>query len=135
MVMKTRSLFCDEPDQPGADVMPSADLMTMHNRTLPSRAAAVSARSFVRSQAVRVSEYLASQGERGATDREMQIALAMDGNSQRPRRVWLRNNGFVEEKRHANEVVLRDGSTVWVTVRPFDLTSTRPRPAAMGEGR
>ena len=60
-----------------------------HNRTLPSRAAAESARAFVRSQAVMVSEYIASQGERGATDKEIQTALAMDGNSQRPRRVWL----------------------------------------------
>ena len=123
-MMKAPTLF-PEVDDDSSQQSPAANCPEpFHNRTQPSRAAALSARSFVRSQAVRVAEYIASQGERGATDKEIQTALAMDGNSQRPRRVWLRNNGFVQEKGHPQEIVIRDGSTVWVTVRPFGVTSS-----------
>jgi len=114
---------------------PSASEPTpYHNRTLPSRAAAESARSFVRSQAVRISEYIASQGERGATDKEMQVALAMDGNSQRPRRVWLRDHGFIQAKGEPEDIVLRDCCTVWISVRRLELMTTRARPTAMTAG-
>lgn len=97
--------------------------MPYHNRTRTSRAAAESARSFVRSQVVRVSEFIASQGEHGATDKEIQTALNIDGNSQRPRRVWLRDHGFIKPKGEPAEIAVRAGSTVWVSVRPLELPS------------
>ena len=59
----------------------------------------------------------------GATDKEIQTALQLDGNSERPRRVWLRANGFIAPKGAPSAVVVRDRSTVWVSVRPLDLTS------------
>ena len=128
-MMKQPTLFLDDDDEIEADDS-NAGTMTQepipyHNRTLPSRAAAESARAFVRSQAVRISEYIASQGDHGASDREIQIALTMDGNSQRPRRVWLRDNGFIQAKSGPEDIVLRDGSTVWISVRPLGLVTTR----------
>ncbi len=105
-----------------------------HNKTLPSRAAAESARSFVRSQAVRVSEYIASAGEHGCTDKQIQTALAMDGNSQRPRRVWLRDHGFIQAKGEPEDIVMRDGATVWVSVRPFEVVTTRTPANAIKSG-
>ncbi|MEJ7593026.1 MAG: hypothetical protein WKF77_15880 [Planctomycetaceae bacterium] len=128
-MMKAPTLFPDADDEIESDNS-NAGTFTQepkpyHNRTLPSGAAAESARSFVRSQAVRVSEYIATQGDRGATDREMQIALGMDGNSQRPRRVWLRDHGFIQAKGEPEDIVLRNCSTVWVSVRPLELVTTR----------
>ncbi|MFO1003301.1 MAG: hypothetical protein U0936_23450 [Planctomycetaceae bacterium] len=89
-----------------------------HNGSQPSRAAAESARRFVRSQASRVLDFIAKQGERGATDKEIQTGLGMDGNSQRPRRVWLREQGFIQAKGHPEDITIRDGSTVWVATLP-----------------
>jgi hypothetical protein len=40
--------------------------------------------------------YIRRQGQRGATDDEMQVALGMNPSTQRPRRVELWDAGFVE---------------------------------------
>lgn len=135
-MMKQATLFHDDNDELEADDS-NAGTMTQrpipyHNRTLPSRAAAESARAFVRSQAVRISEYIASQGDHGASDKEIQKALSMDGNSQRPRRVWLRDNGYIQAKGEPEDIVLRDCSTVWVSVRPLELATTRAPPEKAG---
>jgi len=91
------------------------------NGTLTSRTAAESVRPCVKSQAARVWAYIESQGERGATDKEIQAGLKMDGNSQRPRRVWLMRNGFVKPKDAPCEHVVRDRSIVWVAAKRLEL--------------
>ncbi len=95
--------------------------LTRRNGTLTSRAAAEFVRSCVNSQAVRVWGFIESQGERGATDKEIQAGLQLDGNSQRPRRVWLMRNGFVKPKGAPCEHVVRDRSIVWVVARPLNI--------------
>lgn len=115
----------DDSRAAGTNAGPAAvEPKPYHNRTLASRAAAESARAFVRNQSVLVLECIASQGERGCTDKECQLALNMDGNSQRPRRVWLRDNGLIQAKGEPEDIVLRDGSTVWVVV-PHDNAAKR----------
>jgi hypothetical protein len=107
-----------------------------HNGTQPSRAAAESARKFARSQTSRVHEFVASQGEHGATDKEIQTALNLDGNSQRPRRVWLRDHGFIQAKGEPEDITLRDGSTVWISIRPLanSVTADQSTPIAESLG-
>lgn len=64
-----------------------------------------------------VLDYLRGQGEQGATDLEMQEALGMDGNTQRPRRVELltagliRDSGCTRATRHGRQAV------VWIANR------------------
>lgn len=97
------------------------------NGTLTSRAGADFSESFVSSQVARVHAFISSQGDHGATDKEIQAALELDGNSERPRRVWLRANGFILPKGAPSAIVVRDRSTVWVSVRPPEQTSARTR--------
>jgi hypothetical protein len=92
------------------------------NGTPTSCAAADSVRVCVNSQAARVFEFIESQGERGATDKEIQVGLKLDGNSQRPRRVWLMRNGFVKPKGAPCETFVRERSIVWVVAKRFELT-------------
>jgi hypothetical protein len=124
-MMKSATLFPDLDEADSAEnTIVGLQPVPFHNRTLPSRAAAESARPSVRNQCMRVLEFISSQGERGATDKEVQRGLGMAGDSQRPRRVWLRNNGFLQPKGSPEEIVLRDGSTVWVAIhRQTPLTS------------
>lgn len=91
------------------------------NGTLTSRKAADSARMFANSQAARVHAFIESQGERGATDKEMQASLKMAGDSQRPRRVWLRDHGFIKLKGEPSETVVRDRCAVWIVAKPLEL--------------
>ncbi len=113
------TLFTDTDDDLPALGPTAVEPTTYHNRTLASRASAESARTFARSQCARVSEFIAATGDRGCTDKEIQTGLNLDGNSQRPRRLWLVNNGFVEAKGSPEDIVLRDGCTVWVSLRPY----------------
>ena len=103
------------------------------NGTLTSRKAAESIRPCVNSQAARVFGFIDSQGERGATDKEVQAGLQMDGNSQRPRRVWLMRNGFVKPKGAPCEHVVRERSIVWVVAKRLELDSSASSAAESGD--
>lgn len=65
---------------------------------------------------LRVLEYLQSCGANGATDEEMQIALDMNANTQRPRRVSLVESRWVVK--HPQDLQRKTASgrlaTVWV---------------------
>jgi len=122
--MKPATLFPDDDIHDSADdwkgsarVAPVA----YHNGTLTSRKAAEVIRPCVNSQAAKVWGFIESQGERGATDKEIQSGLQMDGNSQRPRRVWLMRNGFVKPKGAPCEHVVRERSIVWVVAKRLEL--------------
>ncbi len=135
--MNTRTLFADDDRHDSAERRKRWSVPSSHQRpsgaqtipapyqngTLTSIAAAESARTSVTSQVMRVHDFITGKGEHGATDKEIQTALQLDGNSERPRRVWLRAHGFIAPKGAPSAVVVRDRSTVWVSVRPLDLTS------------
>ena len=96
-------------------VLPNSSRLTPVGRTATSRSAARRVRPKAESQAARIWDYIQQQGDDGATDKEIQAALELDGNSQRPRRVWLRDNGFIDQKPDT----LRNGCIVWIAVKPF----------------
>ncbi|TXT35297.1 MAG: hypothetical protein FD138_1414 [Planctomycetota bacterium] len=66
-----------------------------HNRTTTSRHAATLAKPFANRQLRRVLEFFIERGDDGATDEECQLATGISGDSQRPRRRWLSQNGYL----------------------------------------
>lgn len=117
--MKSKTLFPeDEFDNPidRRKRLPDEEPMPKpyHNRVATSCDAAERVRRSVNPQARRVFDFIESRGDFGATDKEQQTALGMSGDSQRPRRVWLRDNGFVQAKGNPMRPELRQRSIVWV---------------------
>lgn len=124
--MKPATLFPDDDIHDSAEDWKGrsrTDPVPYNNGTFTSQAAAESVRPCVKSQAARVWGFIDSQGERGATDKEIQAGLQMDGNSQRPRRVWLMRNGFVKPKGAPCEHVVRERSIVWIVAKRFAMTN------------
>lgn len=78
--------------------------------------AAEAARETSVSQRARVYAYLWDCGSRGATDEEVQIALGMAGNTERPRRLELveRRLAFGSEARRLTTKGLR--AIVWLAI-------------------
>jgi hypothetical protein len=62
-----------------------------------SHEAADAIRPAVSEQCRRVFEFIASRGVIGATDAEIQAGLALPGDSERPRRVWLEQRGHIRD--------------------------------------
>lgn len=60
-----------------------------------------------------VYEYIKLTKEYGATDIEIQTALHMDGNTERPRRVELVNYGLVKDSGHRRELNNRQ-HIIWI---------------------
>jgi len=91
------------------------------NKTPASDSAANRVRSSVESQVWRVYEAIQKSGKEGLTDPEIQVVTKLSPNSQRPRRIWLRDLGHVAAKcEDIMKPVLRDGCTVWVcTAKAF----------------
>lgn len=56
----------------------------------------------------------ASHGEHGATDEEMQQALGIDPNTQRPRRVELHEGGMIADSNKRRPTRSGRGAVVWV---------------------
>lgn len=61
----------------------------------------------------RVYEFLKAQGERGATDEEMQLGLPMAASTQRPRRVELVKAGLIGDSRLTRKTSSGRSATVW----------------------
>lgn len=69
----------------------------------------------------RIFDYLASWDADGATDAEIEQALELSGNSERPRRIWLVKHGFVENSGETRPTPSGCNATVWiVTGKPLD---------------
>ena len=60
--------------------------------------------------------WLLDQGEIGATDEEMQIALSMNPSTQRPRRGELAEDGLVRESGDTRKTRSGRPAVVWVAV-------------------
>jgi hypothetical protein len=80
-----------------------------HTHPDTSRAAAERITPRTGTQRARVLDYVRWKGEDGATDHEVQQALSLDGNTERPRRIELVNAGHLEDSGRR-----RDGAIVWV---------------------
>jgi hypothetical protein len=65
----------------------------------------------------RILDHLAERGRAGATDREMQHDLDMDGNTQRPRRRELQQAGRVVPSGEQRLTASGRPATVWVLAR------------------
>ena len=109
---------------------------TVHNKTKTSRAAADRAKLAASGQRLQVLNHIRKQGEIGATDKEIQTALDLSGDSQRPRRRELELAGQITESIH-----FRDGCKIWLYVEPIENTVTpntksrAVRPATLDSGQ
>ena len=63
----------------------------------------------------RLLRYLRGCRRRGATDQEMQQAVRMGGNTQRPRRRELEQRGLVKNSGKQRKTLAGVRATVWVT--------------------
>lgn len=82
-----------------------------------SKAAAQSIEAIADIQRKRVFDYIRSCGKHGATDEEIQVHLAMEGNTERPRRVELVDKlHLVEDSGMRRLTTKKRKSTVWVVV-------------------
>ena len=70
----------------------------------------------------RVLNYLIGCGAEGATDEEIQVALDLAGNTQRPRRRELVQAGLVRDSGRLRPTPSGRMATVWAAVRGSDLT-------------
>jgi len=61
-----------------------------------------------------VLDFLVGLGDHGATDEEMQTALKMGANTQRPRRVELVAGGFVVDSDQTRPTMSGKAATVWI---------------------
>jgi len=63
----------------------------------------------------RVLRYVVGCGEHGATDEEMQTALGMDPNTQRPRRRELVQAGYIVDSGKRRETRTGRNAIVWIS--------------------
>lgn len=78
-----------------------------------SKDAAADIREHAHKQRARVLAFIASRGAQGATDQEIEHALGMVGNSVRPRRGELLENGCIEDSGETRKTVAGRKATVW----------------------
>lgn len=87
-------------------------LLAPHNGTSTSRAAAVAVQPKTATLREQVYAAIVVCGAHGATDEELQVALGMSGDTERPRRVELvkahriRPAGFTRPTTHSKEAVV-----------------------------
>jgi len=101
-VSHTPSLFDDDPAPPAQAHSPT------------SRAAADGIAPVSGELRRRVYEHLVGRGEDGATDEEMQGALAMGASTQRPRRIELVELGLVKDSGRTRRTKSGRSAVVWV---------------------
>jgi hypothetical protein len=91
-----------------------------HQRTDTSVAAAVKIRDTAPRLRRLVYEYIAAQGQAGATDQECQEALGLASNTQGPRRIELTNSGHVRDSGQRRPTRSGRGAIVWIaTEKPL----------------
>lgn len=114
---------CDRPAlcvvcsirNPTAVCLPAA----IHQPT--SVAAAASMRAVAGDLHRRVLAALIAAGEAGLTDEELQQQLDMNGNTERPRRRWLEQNGFCTASQQTRKTESGRAAVVWIsTGRQFE---------------
>lgn len=91
-----------------------------------SKAAAEDAKASAAVLRARVFKYIQGMGAQGATDQEIQFALDMAGNTERPRRGELVMAGWVRDSGNARKTQAGKSAVVWEAV----LDSERDAEAA-----
>lgn len=102
--MKQLSLF----DQPPKRIIPP------HNGTPTSQAAAERIEPNASSLRALVLDYIRTSG--GATDEEIQVALGMAGNTERPRRRELEQAGLIQDSGTTRRTASGRMAVVWVAI-------------------
>ena len=83
-----------------------------HSET--SKAAAEAIKSRVARDRARILAEIKRSGDLGRTDGEMQEQLAMNGSSQRPRRIELLDDGFIRDSGRTRKSASGRPCVVWV---------------------
>ena len=84
------------------------------NSLVTRRAAAISVRPTAGRLRARVLAFIVSQNEHGASDEEAQLALGMQGNTQRPRRRELQASGLILDSGIVRTTSAGRCATVWI---------------------
>lgn len=113
----TQSTLFDDDDPGNAPEKPLPPKLP-HNNTVTSKLAAQSMRCSAGAQQQRVLECLQQAGDAGLTDDEMQAALNLSGNSQRPRRRRLVELGLVADSQTMRKTGSSHAAIVWRVTRP-----------------
>jgi len=92
-------------------------MRTFENGVWTSAVAAEMAKPFKPNVEYRITEYLLRCGSHGATDQEIQDALGIDGNTERPARRQLEKDKRVRRTRRWRFTRARRPAIVWVAVR------------------
>jgi hypothetical protein len=118
--MNRRNLF-DDFNEPESDGRPPHQ---RHSETSGEAADVIA--PDVPALRLRVYEFIAGRGARGATDEEVQDGLGMNPSTQRPRRVELYRSGLVKDGRLTRLTKARRRAVVWTAVPPDEAV---PNPA------
>lgn len=86
------------------------------NPTLTQEMAAARAKYVVSGQRQTIFRAIRESGEHGCTDSELQEALDISGNSERPRRKELQLAGYVKDSGRIRSNSRGNFETVWVAV-------------------
>lgn len=100
-----------------------------HSGTETSRQAAERITPAASAQAARVLVYIAQRGDAGATDHELQAALGMTGDSERPRRWSLQRAGLIRDSGQRRKSPAGRAAIVWVATDaalPAAVASPKP---------
>ena len=134
--MSQKPLFPDEDGQPEgsppASSKPSKPrpVGVPHNGTETSREAGERIAPVASAQAARVLVYIAGQGDDGATDHEVQTALGMTGDSERPRRWSLQRAGLIRDSGQRRKSPAGRAAIVWIaTDAALPAAATSPKPS------
>lgn len=94
-----------------------------HNGTPTSKIAAQSMRSSAGAQQQRVLDCLQQAGDAGLTDEELQAALDLSGNSERPRRRKLVELGLVKDSGTMRLTHSKSSAVVWIVSPPHQKSA------------
>ncbi|MFW6124605.1 MAG: hypothetical protein ACOC46_00545 [Pirellulales bacterium] len=88
---------------------------TPHSGSATSRAAAEAIRPEAGTLSAAVFEFIVGAGDRGATDGEIQRALHLAGDTERPRRRALQQRGLIIDSGHRRKTPSGREAVVWVS--------------------
>lgn len=102
--MNQLDLFNQRPRQPEPP----------HNGSATSREAAEEIEPTAATLRAKVFDFIKKHGSNGATDQEIQIALQMQGNTQRPRRKELEEAGLITDSGETRKTTSGRSAIVWI---------------------
>jgi hypothetical protein len=89
---------------------------TFANAPITRAAAGVAIRPDAARLRAKVFEYVKGRGAAGATDAEIQAALDMSGDTERPRRRELQQAGFIGDSGQVRQTPSGRAAVVWIAV-------------------